>query len=74
MSEFGSTFAVLDEVRAERARQDAKWGEQNHPDGTAANIPWPLFVGDATAAAARAKQRTDERAKARSKIWTPGSE
>ena len=22
------------EVRAERARQDAKWGEQNHPDGT----------------------------------------
>jgi hypothetical protein len=22
------------EVRAELARQDAKWGEQNHPDGT----------------------------------------
>ncbi len=29
-----STESVLDEVRAERARQDAKWGEQNHPDGT----------------------------------------
>jgi hypothetical protein len=28
---------VLDEVAAERARQDAKWGEQNHPDGTG---PW----------------------------------
>lgn len=25
---------VLGEVAAERARQDAKWGEQNHPDGT----------------------------------------
>lgn len=26
--------SVLDEVTAERARQDAKWGEQNHPNGT----------------------------------------
>ena len=26
-----TTRAVLDEVSAERARQDAKWGEQNHP-------------------------------------------
>jgi hypothetical protein len=26
--------AVLAEITAERARQDAKWGEQNHPDGT----------------------------------------
>lgn len=25
---------VLREVLTERARQDAKWGEQNHPDGT----------------------------------------
>lgn len=25
---------VLEEIAAERARQDAKWGEQNHPDGT----------------------------------------
>jgi len=24
--------AVLDEIAAERARQEAKWGEQNHPD------------------------------------------
>ena len=28
------TDDVLTEIRAERARQDAKWGEQNHPDGT----------------------------------------
>lgn len=26
-------FALAD-VKAERARQDQKWGEQNHPDGT----------------------------------------
>lgn len=25
---------VLTEVAEERARQDARWGEQNHPDGT----------------------------------------
>lgn len=29
-----SLDVVLEEVRAERARQDEKWGEQNHPDGT----------------------------------------
>lgn len=28
------TNDVLQEVLAERERQDAKWGEQNHPDGT----------------------------------------
>lgn len=27
-------FSVLLEVAAERGRQDAKWGEQNKPDGT----------------------------------------
>jgi hypothetical protein len=31
-----TTPAVLCEVAAERERQDRKWGEQNHPDGTAA--------------------------------------
>lgn len=25
---------ILAEIAAERERQDAKWGEQNHPDGT----------------------------------------
>lgn len=28
------TVGVLCEVLAERRRQDEKWGEQNHPDGT----------------------------------------
>lgn len=30
---------VLDEIHKERVRQDAKWGEQNHPDGTCAEGP-----------------------------------
>lgn len=35
MSYFTTTeHAVLDEIRVERENQDAKWGEQNHPDGT----------------------------------------
>lgn len=29
---------VLSEVRGERARQDEKWGEQNHPDGTGSDL------------------------------------
>lgn len=29
-----STVGVLREIEAEREAQDAKWGEQNHPDGT----------------------------------------
>jgi hypothetical protein len=28
---------VLGEVEQERARQDLKWGEQNHPNGTGAD-------------------------------------
>lgn len=28
------TNVVIDAIRDERVRQDAKWGEQNHPDGT----------------------------------------
>jgi len=29
-----SLYKILGEVSAERQRQDAKWGEQNHKDGT----------------------------------------
>ena len=35
------TQDVLSEVLDERLRQDAKWGEQNHPDGTG---QWPESV------------------------------
>lgn len=34
-----TTASILDEIAAERARQDAKWGEQNHPDGD------PIILG-----------------------------
>jgi hypothetical protein len=34
---------VLTEIAAERERQDAKWGEQNHPDGTG-EIGWPEHI------------------------------
>lgn len=27
-------MSILDEIRAERVRQDETWGEQNHPDMT----------------------------------------
>lgn len=30
-------MTVLEEIAAERAAQDARWGEQNHPDGTGTN-------------------------------------
>lgn len=30
----GKWFGVLRQVAAERALQDLRWGEQNHPDGT----------------------------------------
>jgi hypothetical protein len=35
------TTAVLGEVAAERDRQDAKWGEQNHVDGD-----WSLVLAE----------------------------
>lgn len=31
-------IGILNEIGLERERQDAKWGEQNHPDGT--NNKW----------------------------------
>lgn len=33
-----NTTAVLREVDDERTRQDEKWGEQNHPDGTGNHV------------------------------------
>jgi hypothetical protein len=41
LPEQAATRAVLDEIASERRRQDDKWGEQNHPDGTrASNQDW----------------------------------
>lgn len=40
----GPDARVLAEVQAERERQDAKWGEQNHPNGTGGS--GALYVAD----------------------------
>lgn len=40
----GARLGVANEMISERARQDAKWGEQNHP-----SLP-PYFNGDALVA------------------------
>lgn len=37
-----STAKVLAEVSEERSKQEAKWGQQNHPDGTGPN---KMFLG-----------------------------
>lgn len=37
---------VINDVLAEREKQDAKWGEQNHPNGTGPNkLPMPYNSG-----------------------------
>lgn len=33
-------YQILAEVAVERGRQDARWGEQNHPDGTGPAELW----------------------------------
>lgn len=75
---------VADDVAAERARQDAKWGEQNHPDGTGPNttplvaivkVAWrgnevPVGVQHyAHGLALMAKQTTDHAARAGMVTW-----
>lgn len=56
------TARVLAEVAAERVRQEAKWGEQNHPDGTGA--AWEFCSGQhegwAQEAADDARRRCQE--------------
>lgn len=34
--------SVLSDIVNERYRQDAKWGERNHPDGTGPEVSWGL--------------------------------
>ena len=54
-----ATDDVLTEVAAERVRQDARWGEQNHPDGT--SIP---MACELVAALTHREAIPSERAKA----------
>lgn len=38
------TSRVVGHVYSERGRQDARWGEQNHPDGTGSDLDRRLAV------------------------------
>ncbi|MFE9234792.1 hypothetical protein [Cellulosimicrobium funkei] len=67
--------SVVDDVAAERVRQDAKWGVQNHPDGTgrAVRVLDPLVdpsrYTEAGWLATRAKASTDTAARGGSVTW-----
>lgn len=55
---------VLYEVQMERSRQDAKWGQQNHPDGTA-----PDGVAKAKEIADAARKVCDHMAATKKLTW-----
>ncbi len=55
------TSGVLGEVAAERGRQDARWGEQNHVNGTGPDRP--LFGRRAEDVARAVKAEVDKRAR-----------
>ncbi|MEU9558016.1 NUDIX hydrolase [Streptomyces fumanus] len=65
----GPDAPVLAEVQAERERQDAKWGEQNHRDGTGADRVW-AFTGPASFVAECARKQTQELAEEGYVTWT----
>ena len=66
----GQTLGILAEVVDERVRQDAKWGEQNHPNGTGPYVVWTLG-GRITAQvmAARARDMCQEAARRGECTW-----
>ncbi|MER7213169.1 hypothetical protein ABT340_39415 [Streptosporangium sp. NPDC000239] len=57
-----------EEVRAELARQDAKWGEQAHPDGTGPDVAWAC-TGPATYVANSARSTVEQLAAAGHLTW-----
>lgn len=61
-------MSALEEVAAERARQDVKWGQQNHPDGTGVEAEVvPLWMAEDFADWAKAT--TDAAASAGNVTW-----
>ena len=67
---------AITSIVAERTRQDAKWGEQNHPDGTGPNhsaiggiLAFSASRIDNLHIAAAATQRTDDHATAGGVTW-----
>jgi hypothetical protein len=67
------TPSVLCEVATERERQDAKWGEQNHPSGTG-GAGWNAVAGDGMreirrSNAEQSKRSCDEAAREKRLSW-----
>lgn len=64
---------VLSDVQAEENRQDAKWGEQNHPDGTGPDVPVLADLlrdgTDAAWLAVQATEATDVKARDGAVTW-----
>lgn len=56
------------EIREERRRQDLKWGEQNHPDGTGKDVE-PVPMWSAEDLADFCKNETDVMAQAGLVSW-----
>lgn len=55
-----STAHVLFDVARERRRQDAKWGQQNHPDGTGPGVYWQFYDYPAAELAGIIRRATQE--------------
>jgi uncharacterized protein (DUF2235 family) len=64
-----SPTTVLDEITAERASQDAEWGEQNHPDGTGPWVKTPDRFSNMEDQAANARFECQEAAREGSLTW-----
>lgn len=52
---------VINDVLAERDKQDVKWGEQNHPNGTGPKLVW-AYSGPAEYVRDVARSETDRMA------------
>lgn len=59
------------EIADERQRQDAKWGEQNHPNGTGCGV-YPMNYAPFTAGqlSVISRMKTDRRAAAGTVTWS----
>jgi hypothetical protein len=64
-----TTHDVLSEVLAERGRQNAKWGEQNHPNGTGPHVVWRSFSPEAADACKELRDRTNLNAQTGELTW-----
>jgi len=65
----GLANALADIVK-ERLRQDAKWGEQNHPDGTGPERSWGLDdPGSAREIAEVFREETDHKVREGKLTW-----